>query len=134
MSVDTTVNVTALLAGFNELLRLAHEQTEALAGSDLDRFGVLHERRAAILTTLGVGDERREPILTDRFMGAPLAARQALVATLADLADADRRNQETLESELAAMQGELPAIDAARRAASAYRGSRLDSAYVDKAS
>lgn len=132
--METPVTVTELLAGFNELLRLAHEQTEALAGGDLDSFGALHERRASILARLGVGDEQREPLLADRFMGAPLAARQALVATLADLADVDRTNQETLESELASMQGQLPAIDAARRAASAYRGSRPSSAYVDKAS
>ncbi|MFN8638380.1 MAG: hypothetical protein U0360_02740 [Dehalococcoidia bacterium] len=123
-----------LLAGFSELLRLAHEQTEALTRGELDWFGSLHERRASIITRMGVGDELREQVLTDRFMNAPLAARQALVATLAELGDVDRLNQDKLAGDLAAMQGELPAIDAARRAASAYRGAQPNAAYVDRAS
>ncbi len=131
--MTTQARVEELIGTARALLRMAHEQRAALEAGELDRFDRLLEERTALFERLGVDDSSRAARLGAEFAAAPEAARTAVLTALEDVARMDAEHEALITSERRGILSELPALDAGRRAAAAYRSS-THAAYVDTAS
>lgn len=122
-----------VLAAARALLALAEEQRAALEGGALDRIAQLLEQRDVLLRELGARIEARGAALAGEFARAPEATRQAVLRAFASVATIDAQSEAWVRLEMRGILDELPAMEAGRRAAAAYR-SRTPAAYVDTAS
>ncbi len=131
--MTTQARLEEVLWAARELLRLAQEQRVALEAGALDRFDRLLQERATLFERLGADDPAQAAGLAAEFAAAAEPARAAVLTALADLARVDAENEAHIVSERRDILDALPAIDAGRRAAAAYR-SITPAAYVDTAS
>jgi hypothetical protein len=115
-----------MLGRLQSLLALAQAQGAALEAADGARFETLLDAREALL-----GDLTE---LEHAVLASPPEAQARALALLAEIASIDGKNEATLAAQLGAVRAELPALDAGRRAAAAYRPAVDPAAYVDKAS
>lgn len=107
------------------VLALAELQSAALAASDWDRFDAILDDREALLASPGLGAA---------LAATPAEARALVSAALARIEALDAQHQALLAREQLTVREALPGLNAGRRAAAAYRGAPITTAYVDSAS